>query len=320
MEQKEINRTVDLAKLVMAVLVIGIHTEPFGFSIWLDRGFGMLTRLCVPFFFMASAYFCFKKAGNSVLGAVKRIGILYIVWSLIYLPFDIGDLARMSARDIILRFLWNGNEHALWYLCGSMIGLLIFSALLRVFKPGYVLAIGLALLVIGCAKSTWSPFFSAVLHTDIPNRLGYRNGLFYGFPYSALGMYMAKNTRWEKRNVKLDIAGFAVSLAALAGESVIFIFVYNTNTTILWLSVFPMAYFFFSLVSKIRIEIKKSSSLFLRRMSTLLYVSHGLFLLAFSGLRHMPYFIAVTVCSALLSAAVIYLSGKKRLGFLRYLY
>ena len=48
------NGTIDIAKLFMAVLVIGIHTEPFSFNFWLDKGFGIVTRLCVPFFFVSS--------------------------------------------------------------------------------------------------------------------------------------------------------------------------------------------------------------------------------------------------------------------------
>ncbi|WP_420341571.1 acyltransferase family protein [[Clostridium] aminophilum] len=60
MKEKSINTTVDLVKLIMAFLVVCIHTEPFGFNFWLDKGFGIVTRLCVPFFFVSSAYFCWK--------------------------------------------------------------------------------------------------------------------------------------------------------------------------------------------------------------------------------------------------------------------
>lgn len=49
---KNENTTIDVFKLLFSILVVGIHTEPFGWNIWLDRGFGIITRLCVPFFFI----------------------------------------------------------------------------------------------------------------------------------------------------------------------------------------------------------------------------------------------------------------------------
>ena len=34
---QKMNGTIDIVKLLMAVLVIGIHTEPFSFNFWLDK-------------------------------------------------------------------------------------------------------------------------------------------------------------------------------------------------------------------------------------------------------------------------------------------
>ena len=78
------NAAVDIFKFIMALLVVGIHTEPFSFNPWLDRGFGMLTRLCVPFFFMTSAYFYWINE-KGALKYLKRLLILYLVWSVIYI-------------------------------------------------------------------------------------------------------------------------------------------------------------------------------------------------------------------------------------------
>ena len=63
-KKEQINSAIDITKLIMAVLVIGIHTEPFHANVWLDRGFGIITRLCLPFFFVASAYFSSKAANR----------------------------------------------------------------------------------------------------------------------------------------------------------------------------------------------------------------------------------------------------------------
>ena len=123
---QKMNGTIDIVKLLMAILVIGIHTEPFSFNFWLDKGFGICTRLCVPFFFVTSAYFYWRKE-KSAKSFLSRIVLLYVIWSVIYLPFDIPVLREMSIPQLLHRFLWAGNEHGLWYLCGTIIGFIVPS-------------------------------------------------------------------------------------------------------------------------------------------------------------------------------------------------
>ena len=154
--ERQINSSIDIAKLAMAILVIGIHTEPFHANIWLDRGFGILTRLCLPFFFVASAYFFFKN-GKPLKAYLSRITLLYVIWSLIYLPFDLAELKAMSALSILKRYLWDGNGHALWYLQGSVIGMLIVFGLRKLFRIRTICVICFSLLAIGCLCSTYSP-------------------------------------------------------------------------------------------------------------------------------------------------------------------
>lgn len=89
------NLTIDIMKFLMAILVVGIHTSPFSFKIWLDRGFGIITRLCVPFFFATSAYYFFLRE-RSLKSYLLRILELYVIWSLIYLPFDITGVGRLD--------------------------------------------------------------------------------------------------------------------------------------------------------------------------------------------------------------------------------
>lgn len=150
------NSTIDIVKFLMAILVVGIHTSPFSFNIWLDRGFGIITRLCVPFFFATSAYYFFLRE-RSLKSYLLRILELYVIWSLIYLPFNISGLQQMDTFSIAKRYLWDGNEHALWYLCGTVIATLIVYLLQKKLSDRCVLAITTVLLTIGCLGSTWSP-------------------------------------------------------------------------------------------------------------------------------------------------------------------
>ena len=154
--------------------------------------------------------------------------------------------------------------------------------------------------------------------TALVKNLGTRNGLFYAPAYVAIGMYsVEKNGGGEKPGKML--VGFALSMAALMLESVVFVLILDTKETILWMSVFPASYFLFQFVYGIQIGLPDRATRFIRKLSTMLYVSHGLFLIAFQKLEYgVPLFLVVTFFSAAFGTTVIYLSDKFK--FLKYIY
>ena len=320
----KMNATIDIAKFIMAILVVGIHTEPFGFNVWLDRGFGILTRFCVPFFFVASSYFFWCK-GKGILSYVKRILILYFVWSLIYLPLNIPILSEMSAGEIFALIFWHGNNHSLWYLLASAIGLLITYGLVKLFKGNVkvVFAISVFALLAGCIISTYGPLTSKLLPCErISNAIGYRNGLFYAFPYMALGAVIADSISKKEKAISpyRMFCGLLISTALLVVESVIFTIYFDTHETILWMSMLPCSYFLFTFLSSLNITLNKNTALFFRKASTLIYVSHTLFIVAFRFLNTYTYFFVVLTCAFLLSYAVIFISEKKYFRWMKHLY
>ena len=318
---QKMNGTIDIVKLLMAILVIGIHTEPFSFNFWLDKGFGICTRLCVPFFFVTSAYFYWRKE-KSAKSFLSRIVLLYVIWSVIYLPFDIPVLREMSIPQLLHRFLWAGNEHGLWYLCGTITGFIITYPLLRVIKPHQVLIIAVILLIIGTMKTTYSTALQQMFGVSLPDYLGSRNGLFYGFPYIALGMVTAKSASQGKTdNRKKLYTGFFISFLLLIIESYLFVIHFKADATILWLSVFPYTYFFFRIVNNIDIQINQKVSYTFRKMSTLLYVSQFLFIPILSRyLSNVVLFLAAVISTVIFSLIIIKLSELRYLSFLKYLY
>ena len=313
--------TLDLMKFIMALLVVGIHTEPFGFNIWLDRGYGIITRACVPFFFITRGYLFFIKEKDPVK-YLKRIFILYAVWSIVFLPFDLPLLSTMTPGEILVRYLWNGNGHGLWYLCGTLTGFIITYTLSRYLKPKTVLTIGIVFLVIGCMKSTWAPLFSSLLHVNIPDFLGSRNGLFYGFPYLSLGLYIAKTPpQGKQKDLRKIFLLLIVSLFALIIESLVFVIIYNTSARILWISVLPFAYGLFLLGNNLEINLSKDISLFVRKTSTLIYVSQYVFILLLEPyLKGIPLFFATIFITISFAAIVIKLSEHKPFRWLKWIY
>lgn len=309
------NTTFDIVKIIMAILVVGMHTEPLSFNIWLDRGYAIITRFCIPTFFMISSYLFFSK-DKSIFKYLKRLLIIYIIWSLIYLPFDISTLSKMSFLSILKRYLWTGNAHALWFLCGSINGFIITNLFLKFFKPKTVFCISVIFLIIGCIISTWAPLFNI---TVTNYHIG-RDGLCYAFPYMSLGMLIAKSKdKGKNKNIKKYLIIHIVSLILLIIECFIFVVKYHTLVKVLWISVLPLTYSLFIILNNIDIKLNKDVSLLLRKLSILIYVSHNWFMLLLNKyLTYISLFFATLIVSTIFSLIIIKLSNKFK--FLNYLY
>lgn len=321
-ENRLVDGTIDVMKLIMAILVVGIHTEPFGFNIWLDRGFGMITRLCVPFFFVVSAYFYQSNQKRSITKFLSRIFWLYFIWSIIYLPFDFHKIVNMSSGKLVDRFLWSGNEHALWYLCGCMIGFIIVATLQRFFSLKTIVFVSLFFLLGGCLKSTWAPLISICFNVTIIDWMGSRNGLFYAFPYIAFGMLVAdKKKIWTKYSLKSLMYGFIASFCSLIIEAYVCVVILKTHATIMWISVVPYTVTFFMLCKKIKIEISEDKALLFRKLSILVYLSHCMFIPLFEKyVQNINLFVIVSGVSIMFGYVIILLSDNKCFSWLQYLY
>lgn len=316
---KQTNVAIDITKLIMAYFVVAIHTEPFGFSFWLDKGFGIFTRICVPFFFVASSYFFFLKENNSPVKYLKRIFTLYFVWSIIYLPWDISELKSLSIGEILIKYFWIGNGHALWYLCGSIVGFSIVYFLSRLMNPSKVFIVSIIFLIIGCVKSTYAPVIESFLHISISDYLGSRNGLFYAFAYYALGLVIAKKENCDNDVQIRNVIGVIVSFIMLALESLMLVWIFKTESTILWISVLPLTYNFFMVVKNLHFSVREETSYFIRKISTLVYVSHCCFMYLLEDLKYGYSFIVVAFLATIFSVIVIFLSRKQQFEWLRVL-
>ncbi len=113
------NLAVDLVKLALAMMVVGIHADPFdglGRMVHLLTAEGLF-RLGVPVFLIFSGYYLHDAVlagrGRSWLWRVLR---LYAVWMALYLPVYWPLLPGFTPGEA-LRFFVFGYWH-LWYLAG----------------------------------------------------------------------------------------------------------------------------------------------------------------------------------------------------------
>ena len=91
-------QNLDVLKYLCAILILILHLRPFfNFSNPLDLTFNnIITRICVPIFFLITGYFVSKKEKENpcyIKDYIKRMIPLYLIWSLVYLPVALFVIA-----------------------------------------------------------------------------------------------------------------------------------------------------------------------------------------------------------------------------------
>ena len=92
LQKSKKNYTIEVFRLISAVLVVAIHTKPF-FDINFHLGilFQIITNVAVPFFFCISGYFIsmkLREKENYIKNYSIKILKLYIFWSIVYFAYD----------------------------------------------------------------------------------------------------------------------------------------------------------------------------------------------------------------------------------------
>ncbi len=142
----------DLMKLVMAFFVVEIHAHPFTGNPAAETFVGGFVDLAVPFFFVASAFLCFKglcvedfasadsKASMRVRKTTGKLLRLYLTWTVLFLPVTVfGDLLYgkgllASVASFVKGTLFVGENFCswpLWYLLASVVAFALVYLCLR---------------------------------------------------------------------------------------------------------------------------------------------------------------------------------------------
>ncbi len=285
---------IDIMKLLCAILVVTIHTSPLSsVNKYLNHGLVQyVARLAVPFFFVAAGYFCFRKIQltkfdiNKPIAYAKRIFILYLAWSVIYLP-QVGYSIYKHEKGIIWgilssvrTFLFVGYHH-LWYLLATAIAVTIISvALYKKIKLKSVLVIGIILYAIGLLGDSYFGLLRPLEDTSLWTIVKFyqlvfvktRNGIFEGILYVGIGAFFAhKKVEIKKR---MAICGFAVSMVLLLVEAFCVKYFGLTADYNLYVFLVPTTFFLFYCTSHIDIK----ESIFARKSrtySSLIYYTHA---------------------------------------------
>ena len=281
----------------------------------------IIARIAVPLFFIISGYLFFAKLDNerewndyanvtALKHYVFRLGKLYLIWSIFYLPFNYllvrGDgLHAMTFLRYLRDFFFPGSYYHLWFLPALMVAVCAVYVLRRYVSLTTTIIISALLYLIGMLGNVYPQMIQLFVTT--------RNGIFFGMLFISLGAYFAQGRMVVSRSTLGPFIGFVLSLCALFGEC---FFLreqgYMHDLASMYLMLVPTVAFLFITLLSIDLKVKELYKT-LRVLSLLIYVSHLMFVVVVTALfptmnALLQY--GIVALSSLLFALIIYTLAK----------
>lgn len=344
-ENKVHYQNLDILKYISAILIMILHLRPFiNFSDQLDLAFNnIITRICVPIFFIITGYFVAKKEKNNenyIKDYIKKTTPLYLVWSLLYVPIILGTIIQylpiineylskinislplfiilsmlLLPFAILIALCYTGTYYHLWYFPAIIFSLLILKKWKNKFDIKYLLVISFILLLFGATET-----YYGVLPLSIKELLSYyyniffttRNFLFFGLFYVVLGYFIGTK---EKAYSKYCFAKLIISFFLLVFEAILLHDINRLNSNIL-LSCVPLTYYLFISVIYITNNIKLKFQF--GNLSKYYYLIHPMIIFIISllikGISNYPYFniLIVLLITHIISVLIIKLKKKNK--------
>lgn len=208
---------IDVARFVMSILVIAIHVDTF-YSIQGETSatlFRDITGLAVPFFFVTSGFFFREKSERHSKKYILKLLKTYICWTVVYIPLTVfyywshGLSAAAALLQFVQRFVLVGENFysfQLWYLPALICSVVLYQLGARIFdrrkcSTNAILMIAILLFIGGRAITFLSsgqmeiPLISFVARLYFRIFVTTRNGMFYGFAFFMIGLWISDNSQ-----------------------------------------------------------------------------------------------------------------------------
>lgn len=329
--------SVDLAKFLGSVFIFAMHCSAL--SSYGHAGFvlELLARWGVPFFFVSSAYFLFRKCtgGNlsreQMLRYVCRIGMLYLCWMIFNLPSIF--FIRLWKRDLTsvntwLVFLKNSvltsTFHGSWFLASCMFSAWFVYLLSKRFRSKTIILFTFPFYLLCVLTSVYKD----VMPKEAMKVLGFLAfplNIFNGCFYFALGKYISENehkitsifTKKKARMLFIVLYFIFISEIFISKHFGIFGMTDMAFTS----AGVACALFLFCLQTNIHIK----NSKLLRKLSIIIYCCQGNVLLfntlckKILGGRSLIAFLLSCGVVAAISSIVLYVQKKRQWKWVNYL-
>lgn len=308
------NLALDLLKLLLAFMVVGIHTQ-------LLKDYSQLVshllvngvfNIAVPIFFLINGYyFYYVETNGKTYAWFKRILTLYLTWlffySYIWLTWVTPDLKGILKVIYISLF----GYHHLWYLTAT-IGAGLVHILLRGASVSQKSCVAIILFITGFLVEMYGNYYvksDSSMSLLFHNLNFFRNFLFFGFPFFTIG-YLINEKNINIKNQILVLL-LLVGLIALMIESYTnFYLLSGAGRFDILLSLFIVCPVVFLLVLKSNIA---SDSKQLAVLSVAIYLIHPYAMnitVHILDAKEMIYFFSVVALSMLLAIPLIFLNKK----------
>ncbi len=334
MKQKS---SLDIAKFICAILILIIHTNPFGsYSKALSFGFrNVVCVIAVPFFFCTSGYLLSEKlsslanAGEKkayMVKYLKRLLVIYLAWSLVYFPFVIIKWLRKGFSfalilEYVKDFFFEGSFSTIWFLPALLSAAAIYYFLRKRYSAKTVFAIGCGCYVITLLLSS---YYGITARIPVLSQLGQayygffdsvKNGVLFGLVFVSLGGLLQERPLQISRTKAFW--GTALSCVLLVAEVLMYKVIGNTRGIDTVASLIPLT--IFAMAFTLSFDVKPSKlCLALRKYSMLIFLCQripitiiDLFLAetVLAG-NTMVNFLTVTAATFLISFIILKLSEK----------
>ena len=281
--------TYDIIKFILSLLVLAIHSALFPMALypWL--------RIAVPLFFMMSAYFLFSKLREapkdnhrSILKKfIVRNLQLYLCWFIILLPITIYLRRNIWFSNsffknvlIILKSLFFGSTFAAsWFITATVIGSLIIYFLSKALKNDFIVL--LFSVIAFCFVTITSSYKSVIANTFlivvIDKYIDFFGGLVCSFPAAIFWIFIGKIFAEEKIEIKSTGLLIILTICSCIALFVEWKFVisldgsYNNDS---YFMLAPLCVLLFICVGKAK-PIYWKNSVYFKRASTIIYVTHA---------------------------------------------
>ncbi|MBR5773271.1 MAG: acyltransferase family protein, partial [Clostridia bacterium] len=302
MSKRQSFGAIDIAKFVMAFIIILIHTNYFAFpneyiEVFIDR---VITMVCVPFFLVASGFFFFqsiqfengkiKKCTENkqrLISFLKRTTILYIAWLLIYLVWQIfswinmGVMTFTNFKGYMFSVFTKGFSEQFWYVLFMIYTIPLLYILLRFLKTRIVVVLSLVFCFLYFYNASYFtatkgalPWLDKIASTvstiKLTTTLEFSTSLIY---FAACFLLMGLVCVKIKDKLSTKAAGLLTlaSLVLCTFEITILRYCYNVFQCTQTLSFIPLALFLFLFLAKLNVKGNKKVFDFLRKCSTIIY-------------------------------------------------
>lgn len=220
----ERNIALDVLKLVMAFMVLGVHADFLSDVTALGEYLTVngIFRIAVPVFLVVNGFYFFSALikGEQV-DWLKRVFILYFVWMLFYafFWFSVPKLSWVGMLELA-KTIVIGYRH-LWYLTGMM-GAAMMLLIMRRLSSSRLMTASLLFFVVGVFvqyTGNYSYFGGGLLDDIFNMHWVHRNFLFFSFPFFCIGYLINKHAIHDKFTLRQAILLSAVGVSLLLSEA-----------------------------------------------------------------------------------------------------